>query len=636
MGVVFSDKIPYLYPMFIRETKKSNSRSGSTPARFFLQYVLVQAQRINGKSRQRNVLYLGSHKFLQNKDLRHRIAKALEEKIYGLISISESSSQYQMLEDVYKKHVDEWHNKYLEKEQQGFTLSKPSDPNKATFEEVNTSCIDTTDCREVGAEWLCLNMARELKIDKFLRSKGFNPWAIDSALVSIISRTVYPGSERKTAQWLFQNSALWELFDTMDCAPDRFVLYRMATKLSEHFDAFTDHVYKTTMDLFSLKDTLMIYDLTNSYFEGRKLASVLAKFGRSKEKRNDCRLVSISAVVNRYGFLKYSKIDQGNISDSKTLLGVIKEVKEKSKTEQLNKVVVIDAGIASEENLEALRKSKEKYVCVSRVVLKDYEVHTTHGMTTIYDKEKNKIEIKLIDPADKPDKWLIVKSQMKKKKELSMLTKSEQKYEEKLKKIEQGIHKERGTKRINKVWERIGRAKESCKKAHSNFDIQIKQEKGIAISMSWTKKDSTASDRTGVYFIRTNLNDSTDEQIWDIYNTIREVESTFRCLKTDLSIRPIFHKKDKYSKAHINLGLMAYQIVTAIRHRLKQHHINLDWTNIVRIMNSQKMNTIKMKMKNKDIHIRKMSQPEEVIKKIYEIMGIKKFPKPIKKYVVYH
>ncbi len=81
---------------------------------------------------------------------------------------------------------------------------------------------------------------------------------------------------------------------------------------------------------------------------------------------------------------------------------------------------------------------------------------------------------------------------------------------------------------------------------------------------------------------------------------------------------------------------MTYQIVTAIRHRLKQHHINLDWTNILRIMNSQKMNTIKMKMRNKEVHIRKMSQPEKVVKKVYEIMGIKKFPKPIKKYVVYH
>ena len=155
-------------PMFIRETKKSNSKSGSNSVKFFLQYVLVQAQRINGKSRQRNVLYLGSQKFLYNKDLRRRIAKSLEEKIYGQKSISEAMSQYEMLDDEYKKQVDEWYNKYLEKEQNGFCLSKPADKDKATFEEVDTSCIDTTNCREVGPEWLCLSMCRELKIDNFL------------------------------------------------------------------------------------------------------------------------------------------------------------------------------------------------------------------------------------------------------------------------------------------------------------------------------------------------------------------------------------------------------------------------------------------------------------------------------------
>ena len=113
---------------------------------------------------------------------------------------------------------------------------------------------------------------------------------------------------------------------------------------------------------------------------------------------------------------------------------------------------------------------------------------------------------------------------------------------------------------------------------------------------------------------------------------------------------PVFHQKDKYTTAHIHLGLMAYQIVAAIRHRLKQpacrlpagkagsgwHDIYSDWSDIVRIMNSQKMITIEMKMRTKEVHIRKASSPEKQVKHIYNIMGIKQFPKPIKKYVMYH
>lgn len=618
--------------MFIRETKKSNSKSGKV----YLQYVLVQGCRINGKSKQLNVLYLGSQKFLNDKELRRNIAKALEEKIYGQLHLHTNQSYYDGLEDEYKKQVDQWYDKYLENEKKNQTLSKPADRKTATFEEIDTASIDTDKCREVGAEWLCLNMVGELKISDFLKEKGFLQKETDLALLCMISRAVFPGSEHKTAQLLEQNSALYELFNTMNSAPNRFGLYRMAERLSEHFDDFTNHVYQNTMDMFGLKDTLMIYDLTNTYFEGRKLGSLLAKFAKSKEKRSDCRLVSFSAVVNQYGFLRYSKIDRGNISDSSTLMGVIERMKKKSNTEHLNKVIVIDAGIATEENLEVLRENGEKYVCVSRTRLKDYQDYMSEKMTEIADKRKNKIQIKLIDPDGKPDKWLLVKSEMKKKKEQSMLSRSEQKFDEKLTAIEQGIHKKGGTKKINKVWERIGRAKESCKKAHSNYDIQVKQEKGNAVQISWSKKDSLLNNRSGVYFIRTNLEGMSDENIWDIYNTIRQVESTFRCLKTDLRIRPVFHQKDKYSTSHIHLGLMAYQIVTAIRHRLKQNKINHDWTNIVGIMNSHKMNTTKMKMRTKEVHIRKASTPEESVAHIYKIMGIKKLPKSTKKYVVYH
>ena len=131
------------------------------------------------------------------------------------------------------------------------------------------------------------------------------------------------------------------------------------------------------------------------------------------------------------------------------------------------------------------------------------------------------------------------------------------------------------------------------------------------------------------------MDNNTDKQIWEIYNTIREVESTFRCLKTDLKIRPVFHQKDENTKAHINLGLMAYQLIAAIRYCLKTKMINMDWTNIVRVMNTHMISTIEMKTKTKEIHIRKLSKPEKAVEKIYNTMNIKTFPKPFRKYVVY-
>ncbi len=161
-------------------------------------------------------------------------------------------------------------------------------------------------------------------------------------------------------------------------------------------------------------------------------------------------------------------------------------------------------------------------------------------------------------------------------------------------------------------------------------------QKGIVTQIKWIKISDKKRKQSGVYFIRTNVKDKSEKQIWDIYNTIREVESTFRCLKTDLRIRPIYHQRDEMSVAHIHLGLMAYQLVAAIQYQLKSKGINLDWTNIVRIMNTQKMNTIKMLTKTKELQIRKLSIPETAVKDIYDVLQITAFPKSTRKRVVYH
>lgn len=630
--------------MFIRETKKRNSSDGKT----FCQYVLIQSYRVNGKPKQRNMVYLGSHKFLANKESRHKIAAALEDKIYNKTAFSSKGPPYHALSEEHRRLVDAWYEKYLEKEERDASekkrrasLSKPANTDTANFEQVDTTSVETSQCREAGAEWLALTMAKQLKIDQFLEGKGFNPRETNMALLSMVARAVFPASERNTAQWLGESSALWEMFNTMEQPPNRFALYRMANILSDHFEAFIDQIYRNTMDMFALKDILLIYDLTNTYFEGRKLHSLLAQFGKSKEKRSDCKRMGLSAVVNKYGILKYAKVGEGNISETDTLLKMVKELKEKTHSQNLGKAIVMpacrqgrDAGITTEANLEVLRKNGEKYICVSRTMLKDYEQYLSEDMTLISDREGNKIEVKILDLDNKPDKWMLVKSDMKKKKEEPMADKLDEKFEAKLTNIAQGIHKKGGIKEINKVWERIGRARESSTRSQKKYDIEVGQKDGKAIEMTWGKH-TDGNEKDGVYFIRTNTEDKSEKELWDICNTIREVESTFRCLKTDLRMRPIFHQMDKYSMAHIHLALMAYQIVAAIRHRLKENGINLDWTSIVQIMNTQKMNTIEMKLKTKELHIRKMSIPNEQVEKIYEVMGIKEFPNPTKT-VVYH
>jgi hypothetical protein len=143
-------------------------------------------------------------------------------------------------------------------------------------------------------------------------------------------------------------------------------------------------------------------------------------------------------------------------------------------------------------------------------------------------------------------------------------------------------------------------------------------------------------DNLGVYFIRTNLKPKDEQTLWTIYNTIREIESTFRCLKTDLDLRPIYHRNDTATMAHLHLGILAYWMVNTIRHQLKANKINLNWQEIVRITNTQKIITTYAKNQNDEtVYIRRCSEPNQKVKAIYQSLKFKNYPFVKRKSVVH-
>ena len=183
-----------------------------------------------------------------------------------------------------------------------------------------------------------------------------------------------------------------------------------------------------------------------------------------------------------------------------------------------------------------------------------------------------------------------------------------------LEEIKEALGKKRGTKKEDKVHQRIGRLKEKYKSVHSQYKIDTKAENGNIVDISWTKIKNKKED-SGIYFARTSLKD-TEENLFKIYNTLTEIEASFRVLKTDLALRPVYHQKDDNVIAHINLGVLAYQIVNTIRYQLKQKNINYDWKNIVRKMNTQKIVTNSMKKKSGEkIIIRSCTVPKIETKK---------------------
>ncbi len=522
------------------------------------------------------------------------------------------------------------------------------------YQRIDINSIRNKDVREIGAEWLSYQAVGQLRIASFLEQQGWNDSDIRLALTHIISRAVYPASELKTSSWIKENSAVCEItgFDVEKVTKDQ--LYRISTKLYNEKEALEQYLSFRTNELFDIEDRIMLYDLTNTYFEGRKTGSALAKFGRSKEKRSDAKLVVLALVVNPEGFIKYSAILQGNMSDPATLESMIENLRVKTSGSAKKALIVMDAGIATEDNLKMVKAKGYDYLCVTRSSLKNYKVEADAATVTVTDNKKQKIELCPVKSDKNTDYYLKVESHTKELKERSMNDQFRQRFEDGLQTIAESLTKKGGVKQADKVYERIGRLKGKYPSIQRYFDIEVvvgqqpeskrkqKQEKNeteqkqIATAINWAiKKDVDINARSGVYFLRTSLEGQSQEMLWQFYNTIREIEATFRILKTDLDLRPIYHKKDESTMAHLHLGLLAYWVVNTIRHQLKKEGIHSGWSEIVRIMNTQKaVTTLAQNDKDEVIQIRRCTEPNQKVQKLYDALKYKYAPFVKKKSVV--
>ena len=602
--------------MFIKSAPKKDKETGKV----YSYYRLCMSYRLGNKVRHRGILSLGDLNELSH----YQDYKDLADRIDQLIS--GNTSLFECANPVVERLAQGFYKQIIEKK---LIDQVPVREEEKTFHTVDLASLAIENAREIGGESLCKQALDQLDLRRCLKQAGFADEDLGLAMAHIISRALFPASEHATAEWMKDNSGICELLGIDANKVSHHKLYRISRMLSDQQERIESYLSKKTSELFDLQDKIILYDLTNSYFEGRKLTSILASFAKSKEKRQDCKLITLALVVNVEGFVKYSKIYRGNIGEIATLEPTLDDLSSRRGSITPKKpMVVMDAGIASEENLLMLRNKGYDYLCVARGKFKDYvAVKNDTQPVTITDKRRSPIELTMIEQQGIDDTLLFVRSEKKAKKEVSMHEKFTTHFEEGLKQVMFGIQNKGGTKKLEKVWERIGRLKERYPSAHRFYDLQVASENGIVTKLEWKKITPVSRKEEGVYFLRTSVKQVDEKGFWDIYNTIREIEAVFRTLKTDLKMRPVFHKTDENSVAHLNLAVLAYQMVHTIRYQLKAKGINHDWTHIVRIMNTQKAATVTMKDKNdQKIFIRKCTTPEPKATEIYNALGYKHYP----------
>jgi transposase len=493
------------------------------------------------------------------------------------------------------------------------------------YQVVDVNSTEHEEPRCVGAEHVVLETIRKLGLDEKLSEMGFSrPWR-DVAISVIAGRLINPCSELEIHWWLRYKSAIDELMGTDFSLLPQDRVYRVSDKLLKGRDELEDYLSCKEKTLFNLQETIVLYDLTNTFFEGTGKLNKKAKFGPSKEKRNDCPLVTLGLVLDGDGFPKRSRVFEGNVSEGKTLekmlLGLEKE------PSLIKPLIIVDAGIATEDNLKWLRENHYDYLAVSRRRKRDIPEELASRMVTV--KEDKQSLVRAVLQSDEKTKEVEVwcHSTQKEKKEEGIKNLFRQRFEEGIKKIEAGLTKKNGIKVYEKVIERIGRLKERYSRTARHFEIAVqKNGKDQVTSLSWSLKEGLEK-TDGVYCLRTNRQGVDEQELWDFYNTIRDVEDAFRCMKSDLGFRPIRHHIERRSDGHLFITVLAYHILHAIRFKLRMKGIHDSWSKIrERLSMHTRTSTTQKREDGKVIHIRKSSRPEPHQKVIYDALNIASVP----------
>jgi len=535
--------------MYIRSREKRR-KDGS----LYRGFVLLESHRVGGVPKQKTLLNLGTE-FAVPKSQWGDLTACVEARFKG-----ESCLPFYQQDKQFQDAVDDLVTK----------LQDTGYKKERHYHWINVDEIQHTDSRTVGGERLCLRVLDEIGFADVLGDLGFPDTHVKLACAQVIGRALCPGSELHTYDWLKNESSILELLD-MDL-PCLSSLYRCSDRLNTHRRSILDRLLSSTDQMLDFDETVLFYDLTNTYFEGQGHEDITA-YGLSKEKRNDCPLVAIAMTLNAAGFPCNVQFLKGNVSEPSTLKDTLVGLKGKRPT------VVMDAGIATQENIEYLRDRGMDWICVDRRATPPKPTAKPEAQFTT----AGGVQVKAWKlPREEEGELLVfIHSEAKQWKEDQILAKKRTDFEAELTGMNEKLSRPKCLKNYTKVMRKIGKLEQKHKKVSHLYQIKVTKKRGTknAASITFTKR-SSYSDRmeaVGGYVLRTSHTDWTLMEIAKKYWQLTEIESAFRVMKSDLRLRPIYHREPPRIAGHLFITILAYFLVKLIQTRLHEKNIYKSW-----------------------------------------------------------
>jgi transposase len=595
--------------MFVKEITKQNRGY----ARTFVSHRLMESYRTPRGPRQRKILDLGQLA-LPKGDWKI-LADRIEELLSGQQAFTTPPDNIETLAHHYAQMIRQKEMRSIPE------AEKPAND----WQTVDLNSFTPGQSRTIGGEALGYDAFQELDFPHLLAKLGLSPEQIQQAGLLIIGRLLHPGSERETAIWGKELSGLDEMLGTSFEHLANNTLYRLSDRLLKKRDEIEEQLVEKERNLYQLKERIILYDLTNTFLEGNALTSTLAKRGHSKEKRSDCPLLTLALVVDEEGFPKRSRILKGNVSEPGTLKDFLEAYEHQlNQSQPLFKerpVVVVDAGIGTGDNLKLIRSMGFHYLTVSR--RRPQETLAPEELEIIKQDKEGTIRAKKIDLAE--GALVYCESSDRALKENSMKSRFEGYYEDGLQKIFASLSKKKGIKKYGKVMERLGRLHQKYPTIAHYYQVDVQHDGEIVNGITWKidREEELRARFSGSYYLRSSRSDLDAKELWSLYMMLNRVEDSFRYLKSDLGLRPVYHQKDKRMEGHLFISVLAYHLLANIQKRLMKKEIYYRWDTIrTRMSNQTRVTTSITNEKGERIHIRATTDPEPFHFEIYRALGL--------------
>jgi transposase len=503
-------------------------------------YTVVESRRLqSGKVAQRQVLYLGE------------------------INDSQQASWRKTLEV-----FDEGQQRYTPLSL--FPEDRPVPADAIDSVQVKLSEMKLERARPYGNCWLGCELWRQLQLDRFWSEKlpqGREGVAWPQVLeLLVVNRLIDPGSEFRVHRHWFDHSAMDVLLGQDFAVAEKDRLYRCLDRVLEHKQDLFVHLQQRWKDLFDAEFDLLLYDLTSTYVEGEAELNPKARYGYSRDKRPDCKQVVIALIVTPAGLPLAYEVMAGNTSEKTTLRGFLDRIE--SLYGKARRVWLMDRGIPTEALLREIRTSRQDtfyLVGTSRAKIREYE---KQWLELPWHKVRESVQVKLF--ARDGELYVLARSEGRQAKEMAMRRKKLARLLRKLRAMRRSCPKR------DQLLMRVGAAKTDVGRAFGFVKINLPQADQEVTKETFTfqldkARLKEAELRDGHYLLRTNLVAEDPAVLWDRYVQLTQIEAAFKCLKSDLGIRPIHHQLEHRVDAHILVAFLAYCLTVTLRHRLRMH-----------------------------------------------------------------